>query len=89
VRIALRGPAGNPRGIGCSLVLEFADGARRIARIESARAYASASEPAQWLGAPSPLQAVEVTLPGGERRRFEGAAVAGPRLLLDLTDETR
>ena len=82
VRITLDGPPGNPRGLGATLWLELEDGTRRLARLESARGYASASEPAVTLGLQSPLRAVEVVLPGGARQRFEGVAVAGARVAL-------
>ncbi len=84
VRVRLLGPKGNPRGLGATITIELASGAKQLLRLESARAYASASEAAVVTGLSEPMIALEVRLPGGEPRRFEGEAIAGPELLLDL-----
>jgi hypothetical protein len=71
LELALAGPAGNPRGLGATLFLESEDGTLRLARIDSARGYASASAPVLVIGVPSALRAVEVLWPGGRRERFD------------------
>ena len=87
VRVRLAGPPGNPRGLGATVIWETTSGLRRMARIESAKAYASASEAALTLGLREQrLAAIEVSLPGRPAKRFEGADVAGRDLLLDVRE---
>lgn len=71
VRVRLAGPPGNPRGLGATLLLELADGSRRLARVESARSYASASDPTLCVAAAGGLRAVTVLWPGGARERYD------------------
>ena len=80
--LRLEGGGANPRGLGASVLLELEDGRRLAHRIESARSYASASDPCLHLGLPLAVRAIEVVWPGGAREHFEaGEAFRGAQTL--------
>lgn len=80
--LELMGPPGNHRGLGTSIWLEYVDGSKSLHRIESARAYASASQPILNTGLRAELRAIELMWPGGARERFEGLSnFAGHKVL--------
>ena len=79
--LRLRGPAGNPRGVGTSVIVEL--GERRVLRrIERARSYAGSSAPELYL--PAGTTAVVLIGPGGERSRHATSSDAGAELVLEL-----
>jgi len=65
--LRLNGPPGNPHGLGASVWLTLEDDRVILLRVESARSYASASEPVLVTGLPAPVHHVEVMWPGGQR----------------------
>jgi hypothetical protein len=50
LRVALRGPAGNPTAIGAQVSLEMTDGSRQTAEVFAGSGYYSQSTPACFFG---------------------------------------
>jgi hypothetical protein len=67
LRVRLRGPASNPRGIGASLRLQFSDHLGPVCEIHAGAGYCSQDSSVQVLGTPEPPQSVQVLWPGGRR----------------------
>ncbi len=67
LRVALRGPAGNPTGIGARISAVHADGAVEIAEVSAGSGYYSQSSAACFFGgtATNPIRQVRVRWPSG------------------------
>jgi hypothetical protein len=78
LRVALRGPAGNPTAIGARVVLRHADRATQTSEIAAGSGYWSQSSAACFFGytEANPPAAVEVRWPSGASTRHEVAAGA-------------
>jgi hypothetical protein len=89
--VRLEGPPGNPRGLGASVFLELADGRVLLRGAESARSYASASDPTLCTGLPAELRSVRVLWPGGVRERFSAPVdgASGAKLVLRFGNGAR
>ena len=74
--VTLRGPAGNPDGIGARVSLELADGSTQAAEIHAGSGYCSQSAAACFLGYPdsNPPKKIRVRWPSGA----ETAHACGP-----------
>ena len=71
LRITLRGPKGNPDGIGALLRLEFQDGLGPVREIHGGGSYFSQDSPIQIMGFTQPPLALHVLWPGNSRQRVE------------------
>ncbi len=67
LRVSLKGPAGNPTGIGARVSLELADGSVQTAEVYTGSGYYSQSSPAVFFGYldANPPKRVNVRWPGG------------------------
>ena len=66
--IRLKGPAGNPTGVGARVSLELADGSTRVSEVSAGSGYYSQSSPASFFGYPesNPPRKATVRWPSGE-----------------------
>jgi len=66
--IRLRGPQGNPTGVGARVTVEFADGSTRMAEVFAGSGYSSQSSPACFFGylESNPPRKATVRWPSGE-----------------------
>jgi hypothetical protein len=67
LRVVLRGPAGNPNGVGARVVVELRDGAAQAAEVHAGSGYYSQSTAACFFGYPdsNPPVRVRVRWPSG------------------------
>src|SRR5205814_1158036 len=66
LRVRLRGPAGNPNGIGAQLRLKFGQRLGPVREIHAGSGYWSQDSVLQVLGTPEPPTQLEVRWPGGK-----------------------
>ena len=71
LRVVLRGPAGNPAGIGAALRVKYPDGWGPARQIMAGSGYRSQSSAVQILGLKASAVGVEVLWPGGRRQFAE------------------
>jgi hypothetical protein len=66
-RVSLRGPPGNPTGVGARITVELADGATQTAEVYAGSGYYSQSSPACFFGYPqaNPPRKIRVRWPSG------------------------
>jgi hypothetical protein len=67
LRIALKGPPGNPTGVGARITLELADGSTQTSEVYAGSGYYSQSSPACFFGYPdsNPPRRLRVRWPSG------------------------
>jgi hypothetical protein len=77
--IALRGPAGNPTGIGARVTVEFADGSAQINEVSAGGGYLSQSSPTSFFSfsAANPPRKIRVRSPSGATRDFPAPKQGG------------
>lgn len=80
-RITCAAGAGNPRGLGATVMLNCPNGSTVLRRIEASRAYGSSGVPQVFTGLPAELESIDVLWPGGERERFSPAAGGSQHLV--------
>ena len=66
LRVWLRGPAGNPRGIGAQLRLMFGQRAGPVRELHAGSGYWSQDSAIEVLGTPEPPTQLQVRWPGGK-----------------------
>jgi len=73
LRIALRGGAGNPTGVGAKITVEFADGSTEASEVYAGSGYYSQSTPACFFGYPeaNPPTRIRVRWPSGSSTEHE------------------
>ncbi len=78
--VVLRGPPGNPTGVGARITVVGSDGSRETAEVTAGSGYYSQSSPARFFGYPdgSPPRSVRVRWPGGaeSEQPFPAGAVS-------------
>jgi len=84
LRVALRGPAGNPTAVGARLTLELADGSVQTAEVAAGAGYYSQSSAACFFGYPegTPPRGLRVRWPDGTTFVHVLTASAEPTLTL-------
>ena len=74
LRVRLKGPPGNPTGVGAAMRLEFAGGKGPVKEIHSGSGYLSQDGAVQVLGARETPAAVWVRWPGGKETSVKAAS---------------
>ena len=75
LRIALRGPAGNPTAVGARITVELADGSTQTSEVYAGSGYYSQSTAACFFGYPdsNPPKRIRVRWPSGVTTVYDGA----------------
>jgi enediyne biosynthesis protein E4 len=83
-RVRLKGPAGNPTGVGSRITVEFADGTAELSEVYAGSGYYSQSTPACFFGYPdaNPPTKIRVRWPGGQSTE-QAFSPASPTILLN------
>jgi hypothetical protein len=73
LRVALRGPAGNPTAVGARISLELADGSTQTAEVHAGSGFCSQSTAACFFGYPdsNPPRRIRVRWPSGAMSEHE------------------
>jgi len=66
LRVRLKGPSGNPTGVGATLRLKYKDSMGPVREIHAGSGYWSQNSAVQVLGTPGPPEQIEVRWPGGK-----------------------
>ncbi|HOW65777.1 MAG TPA: VCBS repeat-containing protein [Candidatus Paceibacterota bacterium] len=90
LRIRLKGPPGNPAGIGAILRLHFAQRAGPAREVHGGAGYGSQDSPVQVLGCPEPPTRIQITWPGGKVVQSElPPFTPGAEITVDSQGKTR
>jgi hypothetical protein len=79
LRIALRGPAGNPTAVGARITVESADGSMQTSEVYAGSGYYSQSTAACFFGYPdsNPPKRIRVRWPSGVSTVYDGPPPSG------------
>jgi hypothetical protein len=83
VRIQLRGPAGNPMGVGARITLELGDGSSQTGELYAGSGYYSQSTPACFFGwsERTPPRRIRVQWPSGQASEHAFSPTSGTQVL--------
>ena len=77
LRVRLKGPAGNPTGIGARIRLQFDKGDGAVREVHAGSGYWSQDAAVQVMALPGPARKIRIDWPGGGRSELEIPPGAG------------